>query len=134
MYIGADFVPTDINRSLFESGDIVSLIGAELYAKLQQSDLNIFNLEVPLTDIDSPIDKFGNNLKSPTKTIHAYTKLQPLLLGLANNHCYDHGFEGLTTTIQLLNSHRIQWAGAGDNLHEAKKPFIFEKDNIRVGF
>lgn len=134
MYIGADFVPTDINRILFESGDIESLVGSELYHMLEQADLNVFNLEVPLTDFDSPIDKFGNNLKSPTKTINAYTKLQPLLLGLGNNHCYDHGFEGLTTTMDLLNANSISHCGAGVNIEEAKQPFVFEKDGIRIGF
>ena len=35
-----------------------------------------FNLEVPLTDASTPINKFGNNLKSPTKTIYGYKALE----------------------------------------------------------
>lgn len=134
LYIGADFVPTDINRVLFETSNIEALVGKELLGLFKQSDLNVFNLEVPLTDASTPIDKFGNNLKSPTKTIYGYKALEPIFLTLANNHSLDHGVEGLTTTLELLNKHDIKNAGAGANVKEAKKPFIFEKDGIRIGF
>lgn len=134
LYIGADFVPTDINRVLFETGNIEALVGKELLGLFKQSDLNVFNLEVPLTDASTPINKFGNNLKSPTKTIYGYKALEPIFLTLANNHSLDHGVEGLTTTLELLNKHDIKNAGAGANVKEAKKPFIFEKDGIRIGF
>ena len=133
LYIGADFVPTDINRVLFETGNIEALVGKELLGLFKQSDLNVFNLEVPLTDASTPIDKFGNNLKSPTKTIYGYKALEPIFLTLANNHSLDHGVEGLTTTLELLKKHDIKNAGAGANVKEAKKPFIFEKDGIRIG-
>ena len=134
LYIGADFVPTDINKSLFEEGKGEALVGKELYEILMQSDLNVFNLEVPLTDAKTPIVKFGNNLIAPSKTVYGYKALEPIFLTLANNHSLDQGVEGLTTTLNLLKQHDIAHAGAGANLKEAKKPFIFEKDGVRIGF
>lgn len=134
LYIGADFVPTDINKSLFEEGNGEALVGKELYEILKQSDLNVFNLEVPLTDVETPIVKFGNNLIAPSKTVYGYKSLEPIFLTLANNHSLDQGVEGLTTTLNLLKQHDIAHAGAGANLKEAKKPFIFEKDGVRIGF
>ena len=134
LYIGADFVPTDINKSLFEAGNGEALVGKELYEILKQSDLNVFNLEVPLTDVETPIVKFGNNLIAPFKTVYGYKALEPIFLTLANNHSLDQGAEGLTTTLNLLKQHEIAHAGAGANLKEAKKPFIFEKDDVRIGF
>ena len=134
LYIGADFVPTDINRKLFESGNGEALVGKELLGLLKESDLNVFNLEVPLTDASTPINKFGNNLKSPTKTIYGYKALEPIFLTLANNHSLDHGVEGLTTTLELLKKHDIKNAGTGASVKAAKKPFIFEKEGIRIGF
>lgn len=133
LYIGADFVSTDVNRSYFESGDIESLVGKEVYEMLHASDLNIFNLEVPLADVSTPIEKFGNNLESPSKTIHGYARLQPLFLTLANNHSLDQGVQGLKATTKLLEEHNILYGGVGNDQAEAKKPFIFEKDGIRVG-
>lgn len=134
MYIGADLVPTDINKTLFENGNGEAFVGKELYEILKQSDLNVFNLEVPLTDIETPIVKFGNNLIASTKAVYGYKSLEPLFLTLANNHSLDQGVEGLTTTLNLLKQHNIAHAGAGANLKEAKKPFIFEKDGVRIGF
>ncbi|WP_295273878.1 CapA family protein [Veillonella sp.] len=134
IYIGADLVPTDINKALFENGNGEALVGKELYEILKQSDLNVFNLEVPLTDVETPIVKFGNNLIAPTKTIHGYKALEPIFLTLANNHSLDQGEEGLTTTLNLLKDQDIAHAGAGSGLKEAKKPFIFEKEGIRIGF
>ena len=105
LYIGGwDFVPTDINRELFESGNGEALVGKELLGLLKESDLNVFNLEVPLIDASNPINKFGNNLKSPIKTIYGYRALEPIFLTLTNNHSLDHGVEGLTTTLELLKS------------------------------
>ena len=134
LYIGADFVPTDINKSLFEEGNGEALVGKELYEILKHSDLNVFNLEVPLTDVETPIVKFGNNLIAPSKTVYGYKALEPIFLTLANNHSLDQGAEGLTTTLNLLKQHEIAHAGAGANLKEAKKPFIFQKDGVRIGF
>ena len=134
LYIGADFVPTDINKSLFKEGKGEALVGKELYEILKQSDFNVFNLEVPLTDAKTPIVKFGNNLIAPSKTVYGYKALEPIFLTLANNHSLDQGAEGLTTTLNLLKQHEIAHAGAGANLKEAKKPFIFEKDGVRIGF
>ena len=134
LYIGADFVPTDINKSLFEEGNGEALVGKELYEILKHSDLNVFNLEVPLTDAETPIVKFGNNLIAPSKTVYGYKALEPIFLTLANNHSLDQGAEGLTTTLNLLKQHEIAHAGAGANLKEAKKPFIFQKDGVRIGF
>lgn len=133
IYIGADFVPTDINRILFENGDMESIIGTSVYNMLCEADLNIFNLEVPLTDNDTPIDKFGHNLKSPTKTINGFKAIPSLLLGLANNHAYDQGLKGLQSTMDTLTQAGIAYSGAGSNVNEAKKPYIFTKDGIRLG-
>ena len=119
---------------MFEEGKGEALVGKELYEILKQSDLNVFNLEVPLTDAETPIAKFGNNLIAPTKTVYGYKALEPIFLTLANNHSLDQGVEGLTTTLNLLKQHEIAHAGVGANLKEAKKPFIFEKDGVRIGF
>ena len=133
VYIGADFVPTDINRILFENGDIESIIGTQLYKMLCEADLNVFNLEVPLTDTNTAIDKFGHNLKSPTKTINGFKAIPSLLLGLANNHSYDQGNEGLRSTMNVLTQANIAYSGAGNTVNEARKPYIFTKDGIRLG-
>lgn len=124
--IGADFVPTELNASLFVNGDIHQLMGNALCDLLSKSDYRIFNLEVPLTDVLSPIPKEGPNLSASTNTICAYKKIGTNLLVLANNHILDQDFQGLTSTINLLDKNNISHVGAGESLLEASMPFFFD--------
>ena len=78
--IGPDFVPTKHNVELFNSGNVIALVGKELLEILKGADYQIFNMEVPLTDRISPIDKCGTNLIAPTSTIKGYSRLERILL------------------------------------------------------
>lgn len=131
--IGADLVPTSSNRDLFVQGDTDSLVGEELLQLLQESDYSIFNLEVPLTNENSPIEKCGPALRADTDTITGIQKLQPDFLTLANNHILDHGAQGLQSTIALLEKSQIAYGGAGKNLSEACKPHIVRIQGISIG-
>ncbi|HLO42716.1 MAG TPA: CapA family protein [Leadbetterella sp.] len=53
---------------------------------------------------------------------------------LAGNHFFDAGKEGVEDTINKLHSLRIKTTGAGMNLNEARKPAIFEKKGLKIGF
>lgn len=131
--IGADLVPTQSNYQYFKDCDIENLIGTELREKLNSADFTIFNLEVPLTDLEDPIDKCGPNLIAPTYTIDGLKAINPHFFTLANNHILDQGNQGLESTIELLDKAGISHAGAGKNLEDAKMPYITEIEGIKVG-
>lgn len=131
--IAGDLVPTKSNIDLFNNADINALIGDELANVWNSADVRIFNLEVPLTDKEDPIAKCGPNLIAPTSTIWGIKKLNPSLIVLANNHILDQGWQGLKSTRDILNSKDIANIGAGDNLNEARRPHLIEKNGIRVG-
>lgn len=131
--IGADIVPTRSNYRYFKEGNVDELIGKELKNRLQSADFTIFNLETPLADKENPIEKAGPNLIAPTYTIKGLKAINPCFFSLANNHILDQGEQGLSSTIQLLGKEDIKYAGAGKNLEEAKKPYIFEQNGIRTG-
>lgn len=132
--IGGDFAPTETNYELFDSGNIEQIFGMALLDLLKQADFRIFNLEVPLTDLEAPIDKCGPNLIAPVSTIKGIGALNPTTLILANNHILDQGEQGLLSTLELLKSREIGFVGAGLNLTEAAKPAIVQKSGIRIGF
>ena len=131
--IGADIVPTEGNYEFFKKGDVTYLIGEELQEKINESDFTIFNLEVPLTDKEEPIVKGGPNLIAPTYTINGLKAINRHFFTLANNHILDQSKQGLDSTIKLLGQAGIAYAGAGKNLKEAKKPYIFEIEGIKIG-
>lgn len=131
--IGADIVPTKSNIEQFNKGDAAFLVGSELLKILNDADYRIFNLEVPLTDVCSPIDKCGPNLIAPTSTINGYKSIGVDFVTLANNHILDQGEQGLQSTCDLLRKNNIAYCGVGDNLSRAKIPYIFELDGRKIG-
>lgn len=132
--IGADIVPTRSNIELFKQGNSESLVGEELACILKRASYRVFNLEVPLTDKEEPIAKFGPNLIAPVTCIEGYKALGTDLVTIANNHILDQGVQGLISTIETLEQASISYVGAGDCIYTAQKPLIVEIDGKSIGF
>ena len=57
------------------------------------------------------------------------------VMTLANNHMIDGGYDALADTIELASlGQGIATTGAGDNIVEATRPAILERNGIRVAF
>ena len=133
LIIGADLVPTESNAELFKSGNAEGLIGEELQMLLNEADYKIFNLEVPLTNVLSPIDKCGPALIASEDTIEGYKAIGVDCLTIANNHIMDQGVQGLKSTLDILENAKISYVGGGDNLEQATKPLIIEMGERKIG-
>lgn len=131
--IGADLVPTESNYNLFKNANIETLLGDELKKIIHNADYRIFNLEVPLTDIEAPIKKCGPNLIAPTSTVNGIKAIGVDFFTLANNHILDQGEQGLKSTLDVLSKNGIAFAGAGLNLKEASKPYVVEIKGKKIG-
>ena len=57
--IGADVVPTDVNRQHFIDGTMQNVVTEEILNMLSDADFVAVNLEVPLTDTVDKIKKSG---------------------------------------------------------------------------
>jgi poly-gamma-glutamate synthesis protein (capsule biosynthesis protein) len=129
--IGADIVPTTLNIEKFSSGDRNALLGEELAKEIDSADFMILNLETPLTDTETPIEKCGPCLVAPEKCIKGIKAINPYFFTLANNHILDQGTQGLETTMRLLNENEIAYAGVGENLSQMNHSYIKKiKDKI----
>jgi hypothetical protein len=131
--VGGDIAPTPTNYSYFGEGNISALIDGSLISLLNTADYKIFNLEVPLTDSEQPIEKDGPNLKAPGSSVQGLSQMNPVIVGLANNHIMDHDEQGLYNTLEKLSQHQIKFVGAGKNLQDASKPLIIEKEGLKIG-
>lgn len=131
--IGADVVPTSRNFDLFADGNADALVGDKLREVLYGGVYRIFNLEVPLTDEESPIKKCGPNLIAPAKTAAGLRAIKADLVTLANNHMLDQGTQGLYATWKALEKEKIACVGAGDDPVSAARPYYFTVGNKRVG-
>ena len=97
-----------------------------------RADFKVANLECPFISQPTPAMKVGPALGVVTSSAVALDSFS--LLGLANNHILDHGPQGLTHTMRLLEESGIPYVGAGENISCAGKPHIVEIDGVRVGF
>lgn len=131
--IGADMVSTRSNREAFVRRDVQCLLGDALCRIMAEADYRIVNLEAPLTDHRSPIKKCGPCMAIPQAAAVGYREMGVDLVTIANNHIMDQDTQGLSATLETLKEQGIAWVGAGNDLHEAAKPFILEKDGFKVG-
>ncbi|MCB9017028.1 MAG: CapA family protein [Paludibacteraceae bacterium] len=56
------------------------------------------------------------------------------LLSVANNHIFDSGYEGLCSTLSLLDSVGIAHVGAARSREDVERPFIVEVKGMKLGF
>ncbi|TBR17474.1 CapA family protein [bacterium] len=95
-------------------------------------DFLLGNLEEPLTKRGTPaVKKF---------TFRAPPERTPILkacgfgaVGLANNHVMDYGAEGLADTLEALDKAGLPHLGAGRDVREARRPYVFERNGLKVG-
>ena len=132
MAVAGDLVPTRSNAAHFASGAIEGALDGKLLSLLMEADARAINLETPLCDSPSPIPKAGPALSAPTACAKGLAGLKPVL-ALSNNHILDHGPAGLESTFKALRRQDIPFFGAGGNLEDAAKPFVLEKDGMRIG-
>lgn len=130
--ITGDFCPINRVAILMAAKDFAPIYNDILSLSLK-ADLVITNLECPLTNHSEGVGKLGPVLKSTPDAIELLKYGGFNLVTLANNHILDYGEKGLLDTIDLLSQNEVSYVGAGMNNTEARKPFIFEKEGLKVG-
>ncbi|MBE0437773.1 MAG: CapA family protein, partial [Methylomicrobium sp.] len=101
-----------------------------IWRPLSNTPLIVANLEAPITDKELAIEKKPYLHKTSTATLALFD--ERFVLSLANNHIMDYGASGLNDTIDALNKAGIQYAGAGQNLDQAKTPCLLTVEGIRI--
>ncbi len=95
---------------------------------MDSRDRNIVNLECAVTDKDTPIKKFGPNLKAPFGTIETLKEAGVTDCALSNNHIFDFGKAGLQDTVSELEKNGMYYTGIGENALDARKDLIIQGD------
>lgn len=131
--IGADTAPTATNEDKFKEGNAAELFTEQLLEKFGSADLLCLNLETTLTNAPVTAKYPGPYLTAKPETVATLAKLSNLVLNTGNNHTLDCGEAGIMETINTLKKAGIQNFGAGADINEASKPYIFKKDGITIG-
>ncbi len=132
LIITGDLYPTGNCGQFLIQGE-EKMVFNDILPEFDAADYIVSNLETPLTDINSPIDKDGANLKASPATLKGLKNAGIKAFNLSNNHIMDQGRAGIQSTLQALDDFGIASFGAGTNLNAAKEPLTFEIKGIKVG-
>ncbi|MBF6599368.1 MAG: CapA family protein [Dehalococcoidia bacterium] len=102
-----------------------------LVAPLIDGDVNLANLEGPLTDGGTPWAK-GYNFRTPPRFAGALNAGRVGVVTIANNHVMDYGATGLLDTVAALDAVGVLHTGAGANARAARQPAVVEVRGLRV--
>src|SRR5438094_6453925 len=89
-------------------------------------DLRIVNLETAITSADTHWPGKAIHYRMHPQNIDCLSAVRISGCALANNHILDWGYEGLSETLQTLDSAGIAHAGAGKNADEAAMPAVLD--------
>jgi poly-gamma-glutamate capsule biosynthesis protein CapA/YwtB (metallophosphatase superfamily) len=100
---------------------------------ISKADIAIANLETTLAG--NPFSGYPQ-FSSPDSLASALKNAGFDLLITANNHCLDRGPDGLTRTIQVLDSFKIQHTGTfeNDSTRKLLYPYIYSVNGIKIAF
>lgn len=110
------------------------LLSASIREVYNHADINIVNLECPVNKHGDKhkIVKHGPHLQTTDEIFSLLKQLNVTAVTLANNHILDYGTEGLASTIEGCKKNNIQYVGVGDNLKEAGRYLIIEKNDLKI--
>jgi poly-gamma-glutamate synthesis protein (capsule biosynthesis protein) len=89
-------------------------------------DLRIVNLETAITSAETHWPDKAIHYRMHPRNIDCLSTAKISGCALANNHILDWGYEGLSETLQTLDSAGIAHAGAGKDADEAAMPAVLD--------
>ena len=102
--------------------------------ELKAADINVGNLEAPITQKGSEFIGKRFRFKTSPNASAALKRAGFSVLTLANNHMMDFGAIGLQETLRQLDIENILYTGAGENLVLARKPALLSLKNNKIAF
>lgn len=120
----------DYNLHFASTEESVNYPLAKLIPTFKAADLVFLNLETPLSDT-APMDGLS---RTPEAFAGALSRAGVTLVNIANNHTFDTQNQGFLDTLRSLSAANIPFIGGGHDLAEARKPVIFVRNGICIGF
>ncbi len=124
----------NMNSLKSRGGDISSVLSPGLLDLLKSADICMLNNEFPYSNRGTPLAGKKFTFRADPSTVHYLHDMGADIVGLANNHAYDHGPDALLDTFDTLNEAGIPFVGAGHNIEEAMKPVYFIAGGMKIGF
>ena len=125
---------------LFVGGDVFANLPdgrsafRHLSPLLQTADLVVANCEGVYSDRPSPAPSHKHLMVASPERGSMLGAAPFHVLGCANNHMMDGGYEGLSDTLETLRSQGVATVGAGMDLDEAVRPVLLKRQGVTFAF
>lgn len=129
--ITGDFCPVNRIEDLAKKKDF-GLVFNDFLDTLQPNDLNIIDLECPLTNSSAARLKTGPHQKAGPECIDILKYAGINVACMANNHIMDFGSSGAEDTLQLCSQSGIATIGIGDSPEKAAVPYTATINGLRL--
>ncbi|MDN3658893.1 CapA family protein [Ferruginibacter paludis] len=117
-----DFCPHNRMETFSKDGNYAAVFN-DFIEVFKNNDLNVTDVECPLTATSSRVPKIGPYQFASPHTIGILQYANIGLAAMANNHMMDCGAEGVNDTINICKKAGIATVGTGANNTEKRKPF-----------
>lgn len=115
----------------FDSGQEMARHPFQLIAPtLREADIAFANLETPLSD-DA---RWSGAFRTPSVFADGLRWAGLDVVSTANNHALDAEGDGLVDTREALWQAGIGAVGTGHDLEDARRPFVIERNGLKIGF
>ncbi len=106
----------------------------QMVDRIRTADAAFTNFETLVNDFEYPGAPVsgGTYMASPSWVIDELKWAGFRLFGIANNHSFDYGTEGLLNNIRHMRDAGVVYAGAGENLARARAPGYLDTKKGRV--
>lgn len=128
-----DLCPINRIEKLALQGDFTSIFN-DFIEVLNGNDLNVVDLECPLTNSDKARAKTGPHQKAKPDCINILKYAGINLAALANNHMMDYGYSGVKDTVELCRINGISNIGVGNTPEEAAEPYSLTINGRKITF
>ncbi len=101
---------------------------------LERFDIRFCQLETNFSERSARASGSRVPTRAHPRNVHALKAGGFDLVTYASNHTMDCGPDVMADTIALLREHGIQCIGAGENITEARRPSIIDRQGVKIAF
>jgi poly-gamma-glutamate capsule biosynthesis protein CapA/YwtB (metallophosphatase superfamily) len=134
--IAGDFLPAPDFK--LPDGSTWSSVSGSVAPYFEDVDMSVINLECPVDVGDSKARMkmaMGGSFCAPAEVLNFLSTVKTEIVGIANNHIYDYGQEGLECTKSAVLAKGMIPIGCGRTLLNAPDVFVWEGSaKTRIGF
>ena len=113
---------------------ISEVIDPEYVELMNKADVMWVNNEFCYTDSGEPLAGKAFTFSANPENVKYLKELGVDVAGLANNHVFDYGEQGLLDTLATLEAAKIPYVGAGHDIKEAASPVYVKAGPLTIAY